>query len=71
VEPCNFSLHFVCLPFKGSGGEPHLDVDLDIQELSTLLDMTQLKGLAAIIGYVQRWVRQDNLFQWKPPPSSY
>ncbi|OLQ03116.1 hypothetical protein AK812_SmicGene13947 [Symbiodinium microadriaticum] len=38
----------------GSGGEPHLDVDLDIQELSTLLDMTQLKGLAAIIGRTSR-----------------
>ncbi|CAE7660320.1 unnamed protein product, partial [Symbiodinium pilosum] len=71
VEPCNFSVHFVCRPFRGSGSEPHFDVDLDIQELSTLLDMTQLKGLAAIIGYIQRWVRHDNLFQWKPPPESY
>jgi len=71
VEPCNFSAHFVCRPFRGTGDEPHLDLDITIPELSLLLDMKQLKGLAAILGYLQTWTRQDTLFQWKPPPAQF
>eukprot|EP00913_Durusdinium_trenchii_P035370 g33100.t1 len=40
-------------------------------ELSLLLDMKQLKGLAAILGYLQRWMRHDALFQWKPVPAEF
>ncbi|CAJ1372808.1 unnamed protein product [Effrenium voratum] len=71
VEPFHFTVHFVFRPVKGTGAHPQLDVDLKIQELSTLLDMTQLRGLCAILGYVQTWMRQDTLFQWKPPPAAY
>ncbi|CAK9022662.1 Hypothetical protein (Fragment) [Durusdinium trenchii] len=71
VEPCNFSIHFVARPFRGNGDEPHLDLDVNIQELSLLLDMKQLKGLAAILGYLQRWMRHDALFQWKPVPAEF
>lgn len=71
VEPCNFSAHFVCRPFRGNGDEPHLDLDITVPELSLLLDMKQLKGLAAILGYLKNWVRHDKLFQWKPAPAEF
>ena len=50
MEPFDFSLHFISRTARGSGDEPHLDLDISLKELSSLLDIKQLKGMAAILG---------------------
>lgn len=82
MEPFDFSVHFISRTSRGSGEDPHLDVDISLKELSSLLDILQLKALAALLGsksgwvlcargYLQTWTRQDALFQWRPPPAEY
>eukprot|EP00931_Biecheleriopsis_adriatica_P050042 TRINITY_DN28962_c0_g2_i1.p1 TRINITY_DN28962_c0_g2~~TRINITY_DN28962_c0_g2_i1.p1 ORF type:complete len:1423 (-),score=264.23 TRINITY_DN28962_c0_g2_i1:187-4455(-) len=71
VEPVDFNVHFLVLPSKGSGDKPNVDADIYLPEVSFLMDMAQMKSLFALLGYLQRWQREELAFQWRPAPLAY
>lgn len=68
VEPVDFTVHFLVWPAVGNGDSPQLDVDVQVNDVSLLIDVRQLKSVAALVGYLKRWIREDRTFYWAVPP---
>ena len=71
VEPCNFSAHFVCRPFRGTGDEPHLDLDITIPDCqwkhaTCILSYHVVVGHSCFLAFLSH-----SLNTWSLKPGAY